>query len=278
MKPWNLVVIAYREPWLAQLAASCIEKILDRAAGKGYSVPDTVYVEEYSSLRELGAELERVAAREGYGYAGVAPTSCIVYMGWTGVPEVYLVLEECKSRRQEVIAGEALRAGAHAILHRSLDSYVYTLEPEYAEKLYRAAPHTASIILYLLGAGVRGYEANSLLLDLEVDRDKVEASVSYSLEDAVKALRSLGSVKGGEAELLLAAEAVKILLEAKPVAARSRLVEELASHYLSELQRISQASARLADYVVAQFTPSRLGTREAMVQTAHLFVEALARL
>ena len=253
---------------VCRLVASVIEEVLCSAARLGMDVPDEVVVEAYDSPGMLEPRLELEARSVGASYAGVRPESCVLYTGWTGLPQVYVVTPLCEGMGEARVKGEAVRAAAHSILHRSVECYVYAVNPYYEATLRMILGPLAPVFLYLVGAGVRGYEANSLAVRLDYG-GYVAVDEEAALREAVAALEK-PSLR--VSRLLMTAEIFKYFAEAKPLTGIRPGIIEL-------LQRVTvlyPIESRAAAKALASLDAGRSTAERARAAAESIIAEILA--
>ncbi|NPA05600.1 MAG: hypothetical protein GXO09_05855 [Crenarchaeota archaeon] len=251
------------------VVAETIEEFLCTAARSGLDVPDEVVVEAFETHSLLEPRLEAEARSIGAAYGGVRPESCVLYAGWTGLPQVYVVLSACRGLDEKCIRGEAARAAAHSILHRGIDCYVYTINYYYESTLRIILGPLYPAFLYLVGAGVRGYEANSLAVRLGYG-DLVAVDEVRALAGAVAALAALKPAR--RPRLLIAAELFKYLAESRPLARPGSPVLDM----LGRLAPLYPAEYNAALRALAAMEPASSTAERARLAAEKIIEELLA--
>ncbi|HIP85430.1 MAG TPA: hypothetical protein EYH17_02150 [Pyrodictium sp.] len=239
MREWKVLVIDEQDYCKNSPICSLVVKALDeffaKATRGGKAPPLEVYV-------EVGEPVYRVEIAKSLGGAvpQSKPESCLLYAGWSGVPEVYIRPSNCKRYDNSRVVSEAYRVAAHIILHRGYEYYVVELGDRSA--LEELPGELAIEFLYLVSAGVRAYEALEYAGNV-VGEEKVAYHVRLSLTESIDYYEELVHQLELEKHVLwlLTAEFFKLVAEALPFI---RLPE--ISHCIDELEAILANISRSA--------------------------------
>ena len=237
MREWKILVIdehgLCKSSSLCKLVVEAIDNFFARAKERGRRPPLEVYVEVGKPLYE--AEIARSLSGT---VPQSTPESCLLYAGWLGVPEVYIIPSNCKRYDDKRVVSEAYRVAAHAILHRGYEYYAVELADR---SVLEGLPDDLAIeFLYLIGAGVRAYEALKYASGV-VGVEKVVYHVKLSLEEAIDYYEELVRQLVPEKHILwlLAAEFFKLLAEALPFTQLPTI-----SHIIAELEAVLATTSR----------------------------------
>jgi len=260
MGEWRVLVIdeqGYcKSSPICNLVVGALDDFFTRVRKSGGDLPSEVYVEVGEPRH--GVEIARSL---GGLVPQSRPESCLLYVGWSGVPEVYVVPSSCERYSDDRVVSEAYRVAAHTILHRGYEYYTVELGDE--NVLEELPSGFAVEFLYLVGAGVRAYEALEYASSV-MGREKVAYHVRFSLREAIDYYEELVRQLKPEKHVLwlLAAEFFKLLAEALPFIRFPEI-----EHYVAELKAVLASMFRLsweAAWEGAQYLPELEGLETRM--------------
>ena len=239
MKEWRVLVIDEQDycksSSICNLVVEALNKFFVRVRESSANPPSEVYVEVGKPHYEV-----EIAKSLGGMIPQSKPESCLLYAGWSGVPEVYIVPSSCRRYDGDRVISEAYRVAAHTILHRGYE--YYTIELSDRSALEELPDELTVEFLYLVSAGVRAYEALEYASNV-MGREEVAYHVKISLVEAIdyyeKLVRQLEPKK--HILWLLAAEFFKLLAEALPFIRLPAI-----NHYVAELKAVLAGMFRLS--------------------------------